>query len=166
MHARAYVATGIPPVALQWRNGQANAHVRCACKVGNFFPCVRQSYVARHTGSSRYQLSMRKASNKQSKKSHPSPALRRSLPALPVSGPRATAHACVRCIRRASRCRLLRRLTRTGHTSEPTQQEVAIQRHVGPRRPACLPPFLVIRGHSGVAEQAIQGHQMRLGDAP
>ena len=47
---------------------------------------------------------------------------------------------------------LLRRLTRTGRASEPAQQEEAIQRHVGPHRPACLPPFLCIRGHSGVAE--------------
>ena len=48
---------------------------------------------------------------------------------------------------------LLRRLTRAGRPSEPTQQEEAVQRHVGPHRPACLPPFLCIRGHSGVATQ-------------
>jgi len=151
-HARAYVATGIPPVALQWRDGQPSAHVRCACEIEKFFASVRQPYVAPPTGSSRYQISMRNASCRQSNKSHPSPGFPPSRPALPVSGPRATAHACVRCIRRALRCRLLRRLTRTDRPSDPTQQEEAIQRHVGPHRPACLPPFLCIRGHSGVAE--------------
>ena len=61
--------------------------------------------------------------------------------------------SCVRCIRRALRCRLLRRFTRTTCASELTQQEAAIQRHIGPHRPACLPSFLCIWGHSGVAEQ-------------
>ena len=89
-HARAYVATGIPPVALQWRISQTNARVRCAYNIENFFRSVRQPYAAPPTGSSRCQISMRDASHDQSSKSHPSPALRRSLPALPISGPRAT----------------------------------------------------------------------------
>ena len=102
-----------------------------------------------------------------SNKTNPAHPLPSAVPSRPCpSLVRERRSSCVRCIRRASRCRLLRRLTRTGRPSELTQQEAAIQRHVGPHRPACLPPFLCIRGHSGVAEKAIQGHLMRLGDAP
>ena len=42
----------------------------------------------------------------------------------------------VRCVGHASRCRLLRQLTRTDHPREPTQQEWAISSRSGP--PATL----------------------------
>ena len=47
---------------------------------------------------------------------------------------------------------LLRQLTRTDHLSELTQQDGVVRRHVGPHRPACLPPFLCTRGQFGDAE--------------